>query len=206
MIESQDTGQPSLGSTSTRFLRGLQAREPAAWRRLVRLYGPLVYGWCRRAGLSPQDADDLVQEVYQAVTVSGEGYRHDRPGDTFRGWLRTITRHRILNFFRDHGGEVRAQGGTDAQQQLVQLPAELLDDSDQSQSDSDRQREDKQLAHRALALLSAEFEESTRRAFERIVFDGRSPAEVAAELEMSVAAVYQAKSRVLKRLREELAT
>ena len=56
---------------------------------------------------------------------------------------------------------------------------------------------------RCVRLIRTEFEERTWRAFWAAAVDGRPAAEVAAELGMSPGAVYIAKSRVLKRLREE---
>ena len=58
--------------------------------------------------------------------------------------------------------------------------------------------------HRMLDLVRVEFENRTWEAFWRIVVDGQSPAEVAADLDLSVMAVYKAKSRVLRRFREQL--
>ena len=60
------------------------------------------------------------------------------------------------------------------------------------------------LTDRALQLMQAEFQPATWKAFWECVTGGRSAADVGAELGMSVAAVYAAKSRVLRRLREEL--
>jgi RNA polymerase sigma-70 factor, ECF subfamily len=50
-----------------------------------------------------------------------------------------------------------------------------------------------------------EFENRTWDAFWRTVIEGQSPADVAADLEMSIPAVYKAKSRVLGRFRQVLA-
>jgi RNA polymerase sigma-70 factor (ECF subfamily) len=60
-----------------------------------------------------------------------------------------------------------------------------------------------QVASSALRLMQAEFPETTWRACWQYVALGQSPAEVAAELRISVEVVYQAKTRVLRRLREE---
>ena len=79
------------GSTAASLLEQARAHDPAAWRRLVALYGPLVYSWARRWGLPAEDAADVVQEVFRAVVAHLGQYRRDRPGDTFRGWLWTIS-------------------------------------------------------------------------------------------------------------------
>ena len=60
------------------------------------------------------------------------------------------------------------------------------------------------LLRRALDLVRVEFEPATWRAFLLTAVDGRPAPEAAAELGVSAAAVRQAKSRVLRRVRQEL--
>src|SRR5207237_680601 len=79
----------SVGSTSMTLVERVRSRAPGAWERLSFLYGPLVCGWARRAGLRTEDAADVVQEVFLAVARNLAGFHHEA-GDTFRGWLWTI--------------------------------------------------------------------------------------------------------------------
>jgi RNA polymerase sigma-70 factor (ECF subfamily) len=67
-------------STSSSLLDRVRARDADAWRRLIALYGPLVYGWCRRAGLAPEESADRGQEVFMAVARSIETFDHSQPG------------------------------------------------------------------------------------------------------------------------------
>jgi len=186
-------------STSTGLLERVRAREPAAWARLVELYGPPVYDWCRQSGLATHDAADVVQEVFAAVAVGVGDFRGGRRG-SFRAWLRTITRNKVLDFLRRRQAQARAAGGTDAARQLREIP-EPQEPSDPLSSAP----AENALWHRALELVRAEFEDRTWQAFLRVTVDGIPPANVADEMGMSLDAVYQAKSRVLRRLRRELA-
>ncbi len=54
-------------SISTSLLEQVRADRPEAWERLVDLYSPLIYRWCRQAGMAEHDAADLLQEVFSAV-------------------------------------------------------------------------------------------------------------------------------------------
>src|SRR3954454_6421981 len=76
--------------TSPTLVEGVKRGDPDAWGRLARLYGPLVYAWCRQAGLQPADAEDVLQDVFVTVAARVGEFRHGRAGDTFRGWLWTI--------------------------------------------------------------------------------------------------------------------
>ena len=184
--------------TSLTLLQGLRAGDQDAWKRLLHLYTPLVRAWCQHQGVVGADADDVVQEVFQAVVTGLAEFQRDRPGDTFRGWLRGITRHKLLDVFRGRSSQPQAQGGTAAGQRMQQVPqpeVTLPEETPQQVAD---------LYQRALELVTSEFEPNTWRAFWRTAVDGQSSAEVAAELGISVPAVRMAKSRVLHRLRQEL--
>jgi RNA polymerase sigma-70 factor (ECF subfamily) len=128
MTASHDNSGNGVGSspstaTSRSLLERVKADEPQAWDRLVRLYAPLVFQWCRGWDLREQDAADVFQEVFQAVATHIGTFRKEREGDTFRGWLRTITRNKVHDHFRRLGREPEGVGGTDAQARLAQLPA-----------------------------------------------------------------------------------
>src|SRR4051812_8353220 len=99
-------------STSRSLLRQLKDGQPAAWERLTSLYAPLGYYWCRRMGLAEQDMGDGFQEVVQAVASPIQSFRKGRPGDTFRSWLRAITRNKVRDHFRRVARQAQAAGGT----------------------------------------------------------------------------------------------
>ena len=96
-------------------------------------------------------------------------------------------------------GRPEATGGTDAQQELLQV----AEPSEHSEQNALAEAEGT-LWRRAVDLVRAGFEDRTWQAFWRVAAEGRPSAEVAAELGMTIDAVYQAKSRVLRRLRAEL--
>ena len=184
--------------TSLTLLERVRDKDEEAWRRLLHLYGPLVERWCARGGVHPADADDVCQDVFQAVAAGLDGFRRDRPGDTFRGWLRTIAHNKVQDHFRRQGREPRGAGGSDAQARLAQVPGP------EAASDSGAEPEERGLFLRALGLIRGDFEERTWQAFWRAAVEGQSPAVIAADLGVTPAAVRKAKSRVLHRLREEV--
>jgi RNA polymerase sigma-70 factor (ECF subfamily) len=184
------------GGTSQTLLQRLRDNEADAWQRLVRLYGPLVRYWCVRWGLPPEDADDVSQEVFHALAGALPGFRREQPGATFRGWLRGVTRNKLLRFLRDNR-QPRGAGGTDALLLLQGL-------ADEAPPEDDPPVELNALYRRALELVRGEFEERTWRMFWQTAVDGRNVGNVAADLQVSHAAVRKAKSRVLHRLKEEL--
>lgn len=185
--------------TSSSLLVGVRAHDAASWRRLVDLYGPLVYHWCRRAALSPEDVADVAQEVFRSVATGIGTFHKAQSGGTFCGWLHTITHNKIRDHFRARASQVEATGGTDAQQMLLQLPGEAVSNPGSTETPALQD-----LVRRALEQIRGDFEQRTWDAFCQGVLQGRGAAQIGTELRMSANAVRKAKARVLQRLREEL--
>jgi RNA polymerase sigma-70 factor (ECF subfamily) len=164
----------------------------------VALYRPLVLFWCGRAGLPPSDAEDVSQEVLASVAGSLDSFRSDRPGSTFRGWLRVITRNAVLAHARRNNGRPRAEGGEAAWERLQGVADPLAGTDGEETAEIDR------LYRGAVGQVRVEFEERTWQAFWRTAIEGRSPASLVEELGMSVPAIRQARSRVLRRLKQEM--
>lgn len=196
-----DAAPAERSSLSTSLLDRVKARQPAAWECLVDLYAPEVYRWCRQSGLQGEDTADVVQEVFTAVATHVEQFRRDRPGDTFRGWLWRIAQNKIRDHFRGRLDRPEAIGGSAAQQRLSQIPAQPTDLGETTGPPDYRG----DLERRAVDLVRAGVEDHTWQAFWRVAVDGQPVAEVAEELGMSVRAVYEAKYRVRRRIRQELA-
>jgi RNA polymerase sigma-70 factor, ECF subfamily len=187
-------------ATSVTLLERVRSRDQDAWQRLLRLYTPLVWYWCRQGGVPDQDADDVCQEVFQALAAGLPGFRREGAGDTFRGWLRGITRHKVQDYFRRRHRQPAAEGGTDAHRRLAQVSQ-----SETAVPEADDPADELTgLYHRGLELVRGEFEERTWQAFWRAAVGGQAPAAIAADLGMTPAAVRKAKSRVLHRLKEEV--
>jgi RNA polymerase sigma-70 factor (ECF subfamily) len=181
-----------MNTTSASLLERLrQPGEQEAWQRFVHLYTPLLFFWARRSGLAGDEAADLVQDVLVVLVKKLPEFSYD-PDRSFRGWLRTIALNKWRERFRqatlpqDEGGlaAVAAPDGSEA-----------FDEVEYRQ----------QLVQQAMQVMQSEFEPTTWKACWEFIVSGRRATEVAAELEVSVDVVYAAKSRVLRRLREELA-
>jgi RNA polymerase sigma-70 factor (ECF subfamily) len=180
------------------LLAGLRVQQPEAWQRLVHVYGPLIYNWCRQRGLQAVDAEDVVQDVFRVVLTRIVQFRKESPQDTFRGWLWTITRNKLGDHWRRCTAHPQAAGGSEFREQLEQVP------DAESAAGGEPPAETAGVYRRALALIQSEFEEKTWQAFWRVVCENRRPADVAQELQLSLNAVYLAKSRILRALRETL--
>src|SRR5262249_27935734 len=138
----------------------------------------------------PVDRDDLIQETLVVVVRQVADFEHRGPG-AFRAWLRGILANHIRKFFR-----------TRPATPTIDLDA-IADPESVLGRQWDREH-DASLAGRAMRLIEHDFAPATWQAFRRQVVEGQPPAEVAAQLGLSLNAVILAKSRILKRLRQEL--
>lgn len=188
-------GAPS-SSISATLLAGLRVQDAEAYRRLVYLFGPVVYEWCRRCRLQSSDAGDVSQEVFRSVAAHVADFKRG----TFRGWLWTITRNKIRDHHRRRAAEAAAIGGTNAKQRFEQLADPAADLVEEPPMNDTRRL----LTRRVLELIRNDFDEHTWQAFWRMSVEGHSSADIATDLGMTNDAVRQAKRRVLRRLQEEL--
>jgi RNA polymerase sigma-70 factor (ECF subfamily) len=171
-----------------------QLRQPdaqSAWERFVLLYTPLLCLYAQRLGAKGQDADDLVQEVFAVLLRRLPQFRYD-PAQRFRGWLWAVTSSRFRSLARSRAA-------------TVPVTDEVPDDAPGTDDVISEEEYRRHVTRRALELMQSDFEPATRQAFWATAIEGRPAAEVAAELGISENAVYLARGRVLRRLREELA-
>jgi RNA polymerase sigma-70 factor (ECF subfamily) len=179
-------------TTSASLLNRLkEGNEPESWRRFVLLYTPLLYCWAGRLGVQEADAADLVQDVFTLLYQKLPEFTY-RPEKSFRGWLRTV----LVNKWRE--GLRRSTLPTCAD------PAALAGVAANPPADFAEEEYRRYLVGRALQLMQADFTPTTWKACWETTVGNKSPAEAARELGLSLRAVYLARIRVLKRLRQEL--
>lgn len=189
--------QPEHPTVSTLLLDAVQRMEPESWNRLVGTFGPVVYRWCRTSGVPKAEAPDIVQEVFASVARAIPRFERAKDAGSFRSWLATITRNCVRDYFRRQARQHSAEGGTDAltrlQQQADSLDSTISPDSIASP-----------LVRQVLETVQAEFEHATWQAFWMTTVETKPASLVAEAVGMSTASVYQAKSRVLRRLRQRM--
>ena len=188
-----------MNETSLSLLNRLRhSPESESWDRLVELYAPLLRAWLRKYDVQASDADDLTQEVLLAVSKDLDKFEHAGQPGAFRGWLKAILVNRLRKFWRSRDRRPQARGDSDIDARLAQL-----DDPASEISLIWNREHDQYVLRQLLALAEPHFAGSTWTAFCRVALEGAKPDVVARELGISLNAVCLAKSRVLRRLRQE---
>jgi RNA polymerase sigma-70 factor, ECF subfamily len=194
--ENVPSPEPSYLSTSLSLLELAKENDPTAWDRIVDLYSPLVYRWCRNFGLQEANVLDVSQDVFRSVSQNLAQFRKEKPQDSFRKWLKTITNNKV----KDHWNRCRRQpepiGGSEAKEMM-----ENVSESPISESSEEVVSDRLELLRRAIEMVRIEFEPKSWEAFWKVTVDEMSPTEVAEELGVSVNVVYLSKSRVLARFK-----
>jgi RNA polymerase sigma-70 factor, ECF subfamily len=197
MSDKSESDLSGDNPTSLTLLDQVRQHNPQAWDRLVALYGPLIFHWCLRRGLSRSDAEDIRQEAFLRVSQGIIHFQKVRASDTFRGWLRVITQRLIID-------SSRRRKRSPPVVEFESAPELFTLDSSSTLSVEELDEEQQVLYQRALDLLHQDFAETTIRAFMLTVVEDLAASDVATQLGITVNAVYIAKSRVLNRLRNDL--
>ncbi len=190
---------PQEGSvqTSLTLLSRVQNDDQDAWSLFTRLYGPIVYSWCRNLGLQPDDVEDVGQEVFRVVLLKLSTFEPGKKSSgAFRSWLWGITRLEALNHLRSVKRQPIGCGGTEHNQNIQRL--EMSSQEPQSVAGLSPQQ---LLLQNAIEILKSEFDPRTWQAFWDMAVQGRPAQDIGDELDMTAKAVRQAKFRVTKKLR-----
>jgi RNA polymerase sigma-70 factor (ECF subfamily) len=166
--------------------------DRSAWDEFATYYGGLIRGWCLRWGLQEADADEVTQQLLADIHAKMSRFTYDPARGRFRGWLRTLTHRACANLF----GRRRLRSFEELQDSI---PART--DLGPEEPDGPARRE---LLHAALTRVEAQVKPRDWQIFQALTLAGRSGKEVAANFAMTVAAALMVKSRVLKKLKEQV--
>jgi RNA polymerase sigma-70 factor (ECF subfamily) len=189
-----------MPDTPLSLLERLALPEPPAqdWDRLVAVYAPLLRTWLLRHSLQGADVDDLLQEILAVLVKKLPQFRHEGKPGSFRAWLRNVVAFQVRYFHRQRDHRPEPVGPHDSDCPLLQL-----ENADSELTRRWDEEHDRHVVARLLEIIRPEFTAHIWEAFERSALQDRPAAEVGAELGMTPNAVCVARSRVLRRLREE---
>ncbi len=170
--------------------------DQKAWAEFVEKYGPLIYCWCRHWKLQEADAQDVAQNVLVKLAAKLRTFEYD-PNQSFRAYVKTLARYAwcdVLASRQDPGA-----GSGDS------VMLELLDTVEAREDLESRLAEafDREVLDQAIARVRLRVEPRTWEAFRLTTAEGLTGLEAAARTGMEVAAVYKAKSKVQKMLKDE---
>ena len=187
------------GSLSTSVLDRALLGDQDAFRKITDLFSGLVYCWCRRKGLAEEDAKDTSQEVFKTVATKLRTFRRNSPNDSFRAWIRSVTKNKIVDHYRTQAKRVKSIDSGE-----IEI-AEIEEHCETFELEGNHDLETEELFQTAVQLIRQEFSERDYQALWRVAVNRMPAKDVATELGTTANAVFIAVSRIKKRVREECA-
>ena len=184
------------GQTTTHasFLARLKdGGDSTAWPEFNERYGELIRSFARRRGLQPSDCDDVYQDVLLSLARAMPGFSYDPSRGKFRSYLKTATLRVIFKRSRQNPGGVNLEDIENATRAA---------ETDAAVEEAWEMEWRQYHLRQAVPTIEVEFSHTDRQAFQRYAVEGMGARETAEALELSVDQVYQAKSRITKRLAE----
>lgn len=181
------------------LIRLRDSRDVVSWQRFFEQYWRLIHSFARRCGLSPEDAEDVLQDVVTEVYRAMPAFAYDRSRGTFRAYLRTITQRKVTDHLRKVARGKSAYEALAVQRGNGHAP--LADPASQAAEEAWERDWQRNLLQICIKHVRDEVEPKTFQAFQLYALDGWSAADAARFLGVSTATIYMAKSRVTQRIR-----
>ena len=194
---------PLLETRSSLIQRLKATINGESWEEFFHTYWELIYNVARRAGLSEADAQDIVQETILKVHNSLDRFEYNRKRGTFKGWLRTVTRSRLNDFFK------KQQRRPSLNQPLEEAADELQNLEDPEGPEIEKIWDEEWNRNLIQAALSRTKKLSSPKQFQIFkchYIDEWTVRETCRTLGVNAAQVYMAKQRVGKIFREAVET
>src|SRR5258708_27609961 len=173
------------------------AEDKRAWGEFLGRYGPLIYRWCTKWKLQDADAQDVTQTVLVKLAEKMRTFQYD-PARSFRAYLKTLTHYAWCDFL-----EARKRVGGGSGDSLVLEVLQNIEARDDLVEHLNAQF-DQEILEEAMARVQERVEPHTWQAFRLTALDGLSGANAAAQLQMKVATVFKARSKVQQMLHDEV--
>jgi len=176
------------------------AEFESVWMEFSDQYEPLIYRFGRKRGLQHADAIELTQQVMLGVIKSAEKWARDKPPEHFRGWLKRVASNQLINVVTREAKH-RGQGGS--AQQSIKQAMDTADPADQQAEKLWETEQQRAILRTAASNIRDEFASDSWIAFERTLLGGETVENLASELGKSAGAIYAARARIMRRLKQE---
>ena len=199
MFISHDTLKMSL-STDIPLLSRLCCRKgtESDWNQFYENYQDIIKQWCLQSGVRTSDLDDVFHDILIKLVRNLSSYDKSK-GILFRSWLKTVVKNGLidrLRFAANHplpkildGSWIGSLASEDVSPEFEQLVDQLTEKSSS--------------AAKILNAVRGRVTEQTWDSFVRRELLGEDVSQIASNLDIKKASVYQSISRVRILIRRE---
>lgn len=173
-----------------------------SWRDFFDTYWRLIYSVALKSGLTESEAQEVVQETVICVARNIHTFKRDRRLGSFKGWLRNLTRWRIIDQLKKRTGLLQgaAEGAPRQYHALDEIP-ELADAPGGPDWEAEWQSN---LLRAAMARVKHRVSEEQYQLFDLNVVQGWPVSRIRETLGVSAAQIYLAKHRLSRLLQKEI--
>ncbi|MBM3887637.1 MAG: sigma-70 family RNA polymerase sigma factor [Verrucomicrobia bacterium] len=191
--------------TRTSLLARLKDRDDqVGWKDFFDTYWKLIYGVAIKSGLSDAEAQDVVQETLITVARKIEQFKRDPALGSFKGWLCTVTRSKIVDLVRKRppvqAPRPRPLGESERTPTIERVPDPASLDLDAVWEEDWR----KNLMDAALEKIRPKVNPLHYQIFDLYVVKDWAARDVARTLKVNIGLVYLAKHRIAAMLKKEI--
>lgn len=175
--------------------------DQASWEEFFNTYWRLIYSFALKAGLTDQEAEDVVQETVLGVAKKMADFRYDPKVCSFRGWLLHVTRLRVVDQLRKRlPAEPRRTRTNRATTTLERIPDPMGEEMDALW-----EREwERNIVDVAMARIKGRVRPEHYQMFYLNAVKQISAQKVAATFGVSAAKIYLIKHRVSRLIKDEV--
>jgi len=178
--------------------------DQSSWQDFFNLYWRLIYGVARKAGLDDAQAQDVVQETLISVAKHMPTFRYDPSIGSFKAWLLTMTRWRIIAQFRKQPSLAQYAGSRQTSTSRTRPIDKIPDPNGKSLDEVWEAEWENNLLQAAMANVKRQIDPLKFQIFDFYVNKEWAPDKVAERFGVAVGQVYQIKHRVTGAIKDEV--
>jgi RNA polymerase sigma factor (sigma-70 family) len=200
-MKDQDELIPTRASLLSR-LKDWQ--DQTSWKVFFDTYWKLIYNAAIKAGLTPAEAQDAVQETVISVFKSMPDFQYKADGGSFKSWLLRLTSWRIGDQFRNRQRNIQpAKRLADSTAQTATVDGVPDPAGSELEAIWDEEWE-QNLMNAAMDRVKRAVDPKQYQIFDLYVFKNWPARKVASTLKVNLGRVYLAKHRIGNMIKKEL--
>jgi RNA polymerase sigma factor (sigma-70 family) len=196
----EEVAEELIPTRTTLLVRLKDWQDRSGWQDFFDTYWNLIYGVAIKGGLTPMEAEDVVQETMISVAKHMPGFKYDPAIGSFKGWLLTMTRWRMTDQLRKRGPlnlPIEADGG----EEMLEQGSDGLGPDLEKLWD---QEWEGNLLKAAVAKARRRVDPKQYQIFDFYVNKNWAPEKIAGMFSIPVGQVYLAKHRVTELIKQEV--
>ncbi len=203
--DARTGSRDALSTRRSQLERLRNLDDKTVWAEFVGRYRGLVHGLAAKAGLGPDEAEDVVQDTLVAIARKMPGFVYQPERCSFQGWIRHVAACRIIDRIRRRKTDPCEGGAREEAMTEGTLLGALADEREAEAREAGWEEEwRRHVLAQAMDQLELRVKPEHFQIFRLVVLRDLPPAQVAKTVGVLVAQVYLVRHRLTRMLQEEV--